>query len=196
MNELDRGRHRSPTTRDEREQAYTGELLLALRMRGVPGPRIAETLAEVSSHLSETGEDPVEAFGPAKTYADEVVAALGEPVASASLWRGLWSWRALVYGVGGALAAQLTIEGALALAAGERGLLGLPAWVCLGLGLAVLVALAVGLVRLTRVRNDQVLDPRSGADMAPPLPRWVLPLMLGVPVLTLVLAVVVGLTAR
>jgi hypothetical protein len=192
MNELDR----STRTRDEREQAYIGELLLALRMRGVSGPRIAEALAEVSSHLSETGEDPVEAFGPAKVYAEEVVAALGEPVASTSLWSGLWSRRALVYGVGGALGAHLTIEGVLALAAGGRGLLGLPASVCLGLGLVVLAALAAGLVRLTRVRDDQVLDPRSGADMAPPLPRWALPLMLGVPALTLALAVLVGLAAR
>jgi hypothetical protein len=85
MNDLDREGRQNPAD-DERLRAYTQELLVALRMRGVPGPRIAEALAEVDSHLCETREDPREAFGSAKAYADEVVAALGEADAPAPFW--------------------------------------------------------------------------------------------------------------
>jgi len=194
MNGLDRDSHQNPSG-DEHQQVYLKELLLALRLRGVPGPRIAEALAEVNSHLSETGEDPSEAFGPAKAYADEVVAALGGADAGTSFWRAALRWTTPVYGLGGALGAWLVIDGARALALDQRGVGGLPAVVSLAVGAAILVALAVGLVRLTRRREDQVLDPRSGANMSP-LPRWVVPLMLSVPALILVLAVVVSLTSR
>jgi len=53
-------------------ETYSNELLLALRLRDVPGPRIAEALAEVQSHVSETGEEALEAFGPPRVYADEL----------------------------------------------------------------------------------------------------------------------------
>jgi hypothetical protein len=194
MNELDRDGRRN-SAGDERLRVYTQELLFALRMRGVPGPRIAEALAEVNSHLCDTREDPREAFGPAKAYADEVVAALDEGDASTPFWRAALSWVSAVYGMGGALGAWLVIRGALASATGAPGVAGLPAVVSLALGVIILLALGVGLVRLTRKRNDQVLDPRSGADMAP-MPRWVLPLMLTVPALTLLIAVVVSLLAH
>jgi hypothetical protein len=194
MNELDHGRAANPG-RNKHQQAYLDELLLALRMRGVEGPRIAETLAEVDSHLSETGEDPAAAFGPAKTYADEVVAALGEREAPEPFWRAALSWISATYGLGGAVGAWLVIDGAIAVATGERGVAHLPAAVPLSTGIVILLALAVGLVRLSRRRDEQVLDPRSGDDMTPPLPRWVLPLMLTVPVLVLLIAVVVSVVA-
>jgi hypothetical protein len=193
MSELNRDSYETSTGQ---EQAYLNELLLALRMRGVPGPRIAEAVAEVSAHLSETGETPQEAFGPAQAYAGEVAAALGDRDAHTPFWRAALSWISAVYGVGGALGAWLVIDGARASATAERGVGGLPAMVCLAMGLAILLALGVGLVRLTRKRDDQILDPRSGANMAPPLPRWVVPLMLTVPILVLVIAVVISLTAR
>jgi hypothetical protein len=186
----------SGKTTSPEQQAYLNELLLALRMRGVPGPRIAEAVAEVNAHLSETGEDPREAFGPAKTYAGEVVAALGEQEAPVPFWRTALSWTAAIYGLGGALGAWLVIDGALTAATDEPGIGGLPAVASLVLGVAVLVALGIGQVHLIRKREDQVLDPRNGADMSPPLPRWLVPLMLTVPVLIIVLAVVVSLTAR
>jgi hypothetical protein len=195
MNELDRGGHQNAAG-DEHQQAYMNELLIALRMRGVPGPRIAEALAEVDAHLSETGEEPLEAFGPAQAYADDVVAALGQRDAPAPFWRAALSWISAVYGVGGALGAWLVIDGALAVAADEPGAGGSPAVVSLAVGVAILLALGAGLVRLTRKHDDQVLDPRSGVDMSPPLPRWVVPLMLAVPVLTLLIAVVVSLVSR
>jgi hypothetical protein len=194
MNELDRNSRQNPAD-GERLKAYTQELLFALRTRGVPGPRIAETLAEVNSHLCETHEDPREAFGPAKDYADEVVAALGDRDAVTRFWSAGLSWLAVVYGVGGALGAWLVIDGALAIATDESGVGGLPATLSLAVGVVVLLALGAGLVRMTRQRDVQIIDPRSGANMAP-MPRWLLPLMLAVPILPLLFAVVVSLVAR
>lgn len=193
MNELDPGR--DPNAAAEREHAYRNELLFALRMRGVPGPRIAETLAEVSSHLSDTGEDPQEAFGPPKAYADDVAAALSDRDSPTPFRREVLSWRTAVFGVGGALGTWLVVDGALAFAA-DGGDDGLPAAVSLAAGVALLLALAVGLLRLARKRDVQVLDPRTGADLTPALPRWVVPVMVAVPVLALVLAVVLGLMSR
>lgn len=194
MNEVDRVGRQDPAG-DERLRAYSQELLVALRMRGLPGSRIAEALAEVDSHLCETGEDPREAFGPATAYADEVVAALGEADTATPFWRAALSWVSVIYAVGGALGAWLVIDGALASATGAPGAGGLPAVASSGIGVVILLALAVGLVRLTRRRDDRVLDPRSGADMAP-MPRWVLPLMFTVPALILLIAVIVSLLAR
>ena len=57
-------------------QSYSTRLLLALRERNVPGPQVAEALAEVESHVAETGEEPESAFGPPRQYADAVAAAL------------------------------------------------------------------------------------------------------------------------
>ncbi|GAB3356001.1 HAAS signaling domain-containing protein [Modestobacter lapidis] len=48
---------------------YCNDLLVALRMADVPGPRIGEVLTEVRGHLAESGEDPVEAFGAPEEYA-------------------------------------------------------------------------------------------------------------------------------
>jgi hypothetical protein len=191
-NELDR-KH---LTGDEDRQAYARELLLALRMRGVPGPRVAEVLAEVDSHVRESGEHPRDAFGEARVYADQIASALGERDAPTPFWRAALSWRTAVYGVGGAVGAWLVIDGAVAFAADERAVGGLPAAVALLAGFATLLALAVGLARLARAPGDRVLDPRSGADMAPPMPRWVMPVMVGVPVLSLALAGALALTTR
>jgi hypothetical protein len=61
---------------------YRRELILALRMRELPGDRIGEIVAEVESHVADTGEDPHEAFGPAREYAAHVS---GRP-------RARWGW--------------------------------------------------------------------------------------------------------
>jgi acyl-CoA synthetase (NDP forming) len=62
------------------DRAWCDDLLLALRLRDVPGTRIGEVIAEVQSHVAETGEDPRQAFGTPKEYAAEVAGALGYPV--------------------------------------------------------------------------------------------------------------------
>jgi|GEM_PF-739445 len=172
---------------------YSKDLLYALRMRDVPGPRIAEVLAEVDSHVRETGEDPREAFGALRQYAAEVSAALGVRVKP--LWRTVLSWTTARYALGGSAGSWFFLDGALAALAHERGALGLPA-ASVVLGAAILLAMAVGLVRLTRRPDTQVLDPRSGADMTPPVPRWVLPMMVAVPVVPFVLVVVVVIAQR
>ena len=177
-------------------QTYSNELLLALRMHDVPGPRIAEALAEVHSHVGETGEDPREAFGPPEAYASELSAALGGPAVATPLWRSAFSWSALAYGLGGAVGAWLALDGVLALSTGERGSLGVPPVAALLAGLAVLAVLALAFARLARAPGARVLDPRDGADMAPPLPRWALPVMVAPPVLALVAVVVVTVAAQ
>lgn len=176
-------------------QTYSNRLLLALREREVPGPRIAEALAEVQSHVAETGEDPQEAFGDPDAYAGELAAALtaGGAVLG-ERWAITWG-RASAYGIGGFLAAGLSLQGVLGLALGESGALGFPALLSLLLGVA---ALAVGtrhLVRTAARDADRVLDPRTGTDMAPPFPRWAWAVMAAPAVLAVVLGVVIGLSA-
>ncbi|NIZ90400.1 hypothetical protein [Kineococcus rubinsiae] len=61
-------------TTEEVAERYCDELLLALRMKDVPGNRIGEVLAEVRDHLASSGEDPVDAFGMPQDYADALTA--------------------------------------------------------------------------------------------------------------------------
>ncbi len=177
-------------------RTYTDELLLALRLRDVPGPRIAEALAEIDSHVAETGEDPREAFGPPKAYADQLVMALGAGTEPPPVWRGVLSWTAVTYAVGGSVGAWLLIQGVQTLVTDAQSPSGLPGGVSLALGLAVLGALGLGLGRLARDSTAQVLDPRTGADLTPPLPRWVRPLMLTAPLLPIAMAVVLAVLAE
>ena len=169
-------------------QTYHDELLLALRMRDVPGPQIAEALAEVHSFIADTGEDPREAFGPPRAYAMEVAAALGGSGQAPPFWRGVLTWSTAGYGLAGAAGTWLLLDGVLALAAGRRGALGLPPVALLLLGVAVLVGLALSLSRLARRDDVPVLDPLTGEDMTPPLPRWVLPAMVAAPAASIALA--------
>jgi hypothetical protein len=47
---------------------YTQALVSQLRLKKVPGAVIGQVVAEVESHVRETGEDPVEAFGQPGSY--------------------------------------------------------------------------------------------------------------------------------
>jgi uncharacterized membrane-anchored protein len=47
---------------------YTQALTIQLRLREIPGTAIGQIVAEVESHVRETGEDPVEAFGQPGSY--------------------------------------------------------------------------------------------------------------------------------
>ena len=170
-------------------RSYRQELLMALRMRDVPGARIAEALAEVDSHVAETGEDPVEAFGPPKAYANQLAGALGVDGGVRPFWRGVLTWRTAAHGAGGAGGSWLVIDGASALAGDGRRVLTLPPVLAIVIGVAVLAGMAFDLRGLTRRSQDRVLDPRTGADMAPPLPSWALPLMLSVPAILVLVAV-------
>lgn len=59
-------------------------LILELRDREVPGPRIGDVLAEIDTHCRDTGEDPATAFGDPVAYAREVAGA--ERVRPSSSW--------------------------------------------------------------------------------------------------------------
>ncbi|KQR10288.1 hypothetical protein [Cellulomonas sp. Leaf334] len=58
-------------------QRWRDELVLALRMRDVPGPRIGEILAEVDEYCADSGLDAETAFGTPTAYAESVAAADG-----------------------------------------------------------------------------------------------------------------------
>ena len=129
---------------------YRRELVQALRLRNVPPERIGEIVAEVESHVADTGEDPREAFGPAREYA----AGFRHPRSRASVAASVA--RAVLY----ALCGFLVAVGIIGLVDGEPAF-GLPAWVVLAAGLALWVLALVVVVR----RSVPVPDPRTG--------RWI-----------------------
>ncbi len=171
---------------------YGRELLLALRLREVPSPRIAEALAEVDSHVTETGEDPVAAFGPPHEYAHELARALGVRR------RQEFTTVAGVTGtVSCGLGGWLLADGVHALGAGTDAVLGLAGWAAALIGLVLLAYGALGVVRLTRRDGGaRVTDPRTGADLRPPVPRWVPFALVGVPLVALVVSFGLGLLQR
>ena len=128
-------------------ETYVRQLLTALRTREVPAARIAEVVAEVESHLAETGEDPVDAFGAPREYAAAVA---GEDSRSflgtvpAALLGGL---------TGGAVA--LTT---FAVVERDDRVLGVPLAVAIVASLALTAATAV----LAQRQYRPVLDPRTG----------------------------------
>lgn len=172
------------------EQTYREQLTYHLRMRDLPGDRIGEALAEVEAHTAETGEDPQEAFGPAKQYAREVAAAVG-------VTRG--SWRldpgtivsALVIGALSWISTMLLAGGILALAGSGDPDWGLSARWELSLGVVGAAVTTAVVTVVSYRRDDPVRDPRTGTSET--LPRWVLPaLFVGLYALVCVLFLVVA----
>lgn len=170
------------------DQAWCDDLLLRLRMLSVPGPRIGEVLAEVQSHVAETGEPPREAFGTPREYADQVAQALGvTPVRGWALLRQELRWRDLLLAVVCGVAGFSLADGLWSLGAGAATTAGLPTWlVCLG------AALVLGGCTARFVLNarhdpdaDPVVDPRNGEDMVP-FGRRQVALLAAFPVLALV----------
>lgn len=54
-------------------EAYLSELAASLQARGADSARMSEAVAEVEVHLAESGEDPLEAFGPPDEYAERLL---------------------------------------------------------------------------------------------------------------------------
>ena len=54
-------------------ESYLSDLAASLQMRGADSARTSEAVAEVESHLAESGEDPMEAFGPPEEYAEQLL---------------------------------------------------------------------------------------------------------------------------
>jgi hypothetical protein len=171
-------------------QAWSDDVLLALRLRDVPGARIGEVLAEVQSHVAETGEDPRQAFGEADEYADQVAEALGVSTSGGGgMWRQLFrslSWRDLAGAAVIGLAAYLLADGLWSLGAGETAAFGLPAWLVTLAAVLVLGGAVAGIVSAARSgrADDAVIDPRTGADMVA-FPRSGVALLVAVPLLSL-----------
>lgn len=135
---------------------YTDDLLLRLRLRDVPGPRIGEIIAEIESHVAETGQHPVDVFGTPAEYA----AAL----APKPNWLSPHMWvRIILGGTTGYAIATTVISWLL----GEETALGMPIW------LAALVSLALASAMTWAVGrgHDDVVDPRTGDNMIPSAPR-------------------------
>ncbi|MEI4272926.1 hypothetical protein TEK04_14455 [Klenkia sp. LSe6-5] len=154
---------------------YQQRLVAALRLRRVPAERIGEVVAEVDSHVAETGEDPAEVFGTPRAYAASL---------THEHRRDSRAGTALEL-VSGALAGWFLAVGAVDLFEGGSHL-GLPWWG------SVLVGLLLGVPGGRRVaaRARQVRDPRDGRALTPTARTAVLTV---VGVLLLFAALVAGL---
>ncbi len=108
--------------------------VLTLRRARVAGTHIGDALAQVDSHCTESGQEPVEAFGDPGEYADRIASALG-PQARVSNLTGRSIW--LLAGTA-ALAAQTLTLGSIGLVTATRAHLGL-----LDLPVLALIAAAV-----------------------------------------------------
>jgi hypothetical protein len=179
-------------------QGYCDELLLALRSRVVPGARIGEVLAEVQSHVAETGEDPRTAFGSPRDYADEVADALGLTRSGVfAVLRSAIEWPDLLVSVLIGLSCFVLADGLWSLGAGDPGLFGLPAGLTTAVAAVVLAGGAVRTVGTGRRERDAdaVIDPRTGADMVP-FAGWRLALLAVVPGVFLLGTFIAGLLTR
>jgi hypothetical protein len=135
---------------------YRQQLLFALRARNVSGQRIGEAIAEVESHIAETHEDPVAAFGEPAEYARRIAESLAE-AADARSTGGRWI--IAMTAAGSFAGAGLTATGLLR---GDA--------VLTVVGLVLLAALVTWLYRRRAV--DRIVDPRTGSTLRIPAPRW------------------------
>jgi hypothetical protein len=134
---------------------YRRQLITALRMYGVPAPRIGEAVAEVESHLGDTGEDPVDAFGDPDEYARELSRSPRRPARTST------NFIVAVVSFGAA---------AVAMSALLNG-----RWLPMAGAVLALAALGVWLHR-TRHRN-RIVDPRTGRTLNLPVPTWAFVIM-------------------
>jgi hypothetical protein len=108
---------------------YLRRLGTELAARGLPGARVGQVLAEVDEHVRDSGQGPLEAFGPPAEYAERVVEAAGplpaDPARSTP--------RALIAAAGTTAGTLLAVEGVAALVRGE------PAPLTVGVLVAALV---------------------------------------------------------
>src|SRR5699024_8767497 len=118
-------------------EKYQRSLLVELHRRDVPGPRIGDILAEVDSHVAETGETPNDAFGPPKKYA--------ATIAGQRLQRGNRTLRIILLAVSGAATGFLLATAIAGLVAGESRY-GVPSWLPLVIGV-LLAGLTMALTR-------------------------------------------------
>jgi len=68
-------------------ETYLEQLAGNLQHYGVEAIQIGEIIAEVESHLAESGEDAVEAFGPPDAYAEHRAASVERGAAPDDVWQ-------------------------------------------------------------------------------------------------------------
>ena len=167
---------------------YQQQLLLALRLRDVPGPRIAEALAEVESHVVDTGEDALDAFGRPDDYAAQLAEVLGEHTSWRGRGRGRPAWARMVVSSFSSAGGVLLVVSLLALGGGDKSIPGgMAAVTSAVIGAALLGVVALVLVVTVGVKGDPVRDPRTGVAMTPPFPRWIVVALIAVIPVSLVI---------
>jgi len=172
---------------------YQRELLLALRLRDVPGPRIAEALAEVESHVVDTGEDAYDAFGNPDEYAAELAAVHGEHSGMRGARRVRSAGARMVISTFSAVGGMLLVLGLLAIGAGDSSIPGgIAAATSAIVGAVLLGVVALVLVATVGVKGDPVRDPRTGDAMTPPFPWWAVAALIAVVPVSLLIGAIAG----
>lgn len=161
---------------------WRDKLILALRLKDVPGTTIGEILAEVEAHVAETGETPEQAFGSPRDYArlraEDVEKLpshpkLGMTVRDTVLW--------ILCGIGGFISGTT----AWAIGQGDDNVWSVSTWLMMPIGLVLL------LVPPKLIDQDIIVDPRTGRG-ALGISRWWNILATGFGLLGLVLIGVAG----
>lgn len=146
--------------------SYLRRLVTGLRAHDVPGHRIAQAVAEVESHVADTGEDPIDAFGEPEAYAAALSRSLD--VRRPRFLRGRARWAGPLLGVASFAAGALSfgwIRDSLRRDDGTE-----LAWSAAGGAALMAVVILLGMLLHRRLR---LIDPRTGADLRVLAPRRV-----------------------
>lgn len=129
------------------EKRYLSDLTIALRLRKISGVRIGEIIAEIETHLVESGQIARDSFGAPKEYARQFEPTVAE--ANGRLWGPVAYLGVITAGFGGWLLAGGVTSGMR----GETEL-GLPGWWAAALGAVVLLG------TFCFIPIDAIIDPR------------------------------------
>lgn len=131
------------------DKRYLSDLTVALRLRRIPGVRIGEIIAEIETHLTESGQSAREAFGAPKEYARQFQPTAAEAKAKGRQWGPVTYLGVITAGFGGWLLAG-------GVTSGMRGQseFGLPGWWAAALGTVAILGTSFF------VPIDAIIDPR------------------------------------
>ncbi|GAA3680574.1 hypothetical protein GCM10023081_18380 [Arthrobacter ginkgonis] len=127
------------------DEEYAADLREILEFRGVPTEAATQIVREVQSHVAESGEDPVAAFGTPGEYADS----FAPKSRMARFWMLILSSVILAFG-----GTYVLITGVFALQAPGHDLWGLPPWIRIAVGAAG-IASFIALVLLAGARSKR-----------------------------------------
>jgi len=120
---------------------YVTELTDELSLRDVPPEAAERIVREVSSHLAESGEDPIQSFGTVKHYADEF--------APRSLTRRMLLPLVVLSGLLGAGSAFMVLSGIFGFIDPSQGLWGLAPGTRLAIGIVLFGCLLALIAAMT-----------------------------------------------